>query len=80
MTTAAAGSRVLDAALEYADLGYAVYPIYEPAAFGVCSCGCLHPHCWERAKHPRVDWRTEATHDPAVIREWWRRWPNAGGD
>lgn len=67
-----------EAALELAALGYAVFPIYEPAAEGVCSCGCMHPHCWERAKHPRIpDRERAATADRATVRRWWRLWPAA---
>jgi hypothetical protein len=28
-------------------------------------------------KRPRVRWRESASSDPAVIREWWSRWPDA---
>ena len=28
-------------------------------------------------KRPLVKWKTEATTDPAKIRRWWRRWPDA---
>ena len=67
-----------EAARELAALGYAVFPIYEPAAEGVCSCGCMHPHCWERAKHPRIANRdTAATTDRATIDRWWQLWPAA---
>jgi hypothetical protein len=67
-----------EGALELAALGYAVFPIYEPAAEGVCSCGCMHPHCWERAKHPRIpDREHAATTDRATVARWWRLWPSA---
>jgi hypothetical protein len=69
---------MLAEALSLARLGFFVYPIYEPAAPGACSCGCADPGCWERAKHPRIpDRDTAATTDAATIEAWWRRWPGA---
>ncbi len=35
--------------------------------------------CENAGKHPRIkSWPTQASTDPDVISEWWRRWPNAG--
>jgi putative DNA primase/helicase len=66
------------AALASARLGLAVVPEHEPAGRDGCTCGCNHPHCWRRAKHPRIEgWERRATTDEAVLRSWWRRWPNA---
>ena len=69
-------SHLLDAALSYAAGGFAVVPLYWPTGPGACSCGCRHPHCWQRAKHPLVA-RGEASTDAGLIRDWWRRWPLA---
>lgn len=69
-------SETLSAALRYAAAGIAVLPTHWPIAAGCCSCGCDHPQCWERAKHPLVP-RASATTDPLQIRQWWERWPAA---
>lgn len=51
-------------------------PTHWPTAAGCCSCGCHHPQCWERAKHPLVP-RSASTTDPEQIRRWWKQWPEA---
>jgi hypothetical protein len=66
---------LLDAALEYAAAGFAVFPCHSPRNGG-CSCG--RPDCDDAAKHPRtLDGLKSATCDEAQVREWWRRWPDA---
>ena len=78
MTPQPEPAELLRCALELAELGWAVYPIYERAAPGVCGCGCAHPHCWEKAKHPRLtDAETDRFHTPAEIERFWRLWPEA---
>jgi hypothetical protein len=42
---------------------------YAAAAFSVFPCNA--------EKRPLVKWRDESTMDDSVIREWWRRWPDA---
>ena len=69
-------SETLSAALRYASAGVAVLPTHWPTAAGCCSCGCHHPQCWERAKHP-LDSRSASTTDPEQIRRWWKQWPEA---
>lgn len=67
--------RALDAALDYARRGWAVFPCHTPIAGG-CSCG-LHG-CASPGKHPRVTRGLhEATTDLATIAGWWQRWPRA---
>jgi hypothetical protein len=69
-------NELLDAALEYAALGYKVFPLWWPAD-GKCMCKagskCGHP-----CKHPICDWQREATTDETIIRAWWARNPRAG--
>jgi hypothetical protein len=64
------------AALAYAALGYSVVPMHTAQPGGGCSCaevGCSDP-----GKHPRLrGWQRLAAVDPAVVGEWWRRWPGA---
>ncbi len=66
------------AAEVYAACGYPVLPMHTARAGGGCSCpegaGCPWP-----GKHPRlVGWPRLASTDPARVRGWWRRWPEAG--
>lgn len=66
---------LLTAALEYAERGWPVIPLHSPAAHG-CSCG--QADCASPVKHPRTaHGLKDASRDPAIIREWWRRWPDA---
>jgi hypothetical protein len=73
-------SPLLDAALAYAARGWPVVALHTPVNGG-CSCG--KPDCDKPAKHPR--WHKEllphglkdATTDPGVVRDFWRRWPYA---
>ena len=63
------------AALGYVERGWFVIPLHSPTARG-CSCG--QSKCQSPAKHPRIaNWPKNASRDPATIREWWRRWPDA---
>ncbi|MCX7618916.1 bifunctional DNA primase/polymerase [Tepidiforma sp.] len=66
---------MVDAALEYARLGWAVLPLHTPRA-GICSC--RRPNCENTGKHPRTrNGVAEATTDPDRIRTWWGMWPDA---
>ena len=59
----------------YAERGWHVLPLHSPEGAG-CSCGKLD--CSSIGKHPRTnDGRTSATTDPAEIKGWWKRSPNA---
>ncbi len=74
---------LLDAALAYAAKGWRVIPLHSirPTPGGpVCSCGKsdFAEHV-DAGKHPRVR-KPEAgwgSVDPAQIRAWWGRWPDA---
>jgi Bifunctional DNA primase/polymerase, N-terminal len=64
------------AARVYAALGYPVVPMHAAQPGGGCSCP--DPGCPEAGKHPRLrGWQRLAAVDPAVVGEWWRRWPQA---
>jgi hypothetical protein len=77
--TAEQNSKYLLAALEYAELGLPVIPLY-PRRSDVCGCGDLD--CRNQEKHPIGDLARNgfksATTDPDTIRRWWRRFPEAG--
>ncbi|MGB6830701.1 MAG: bifunctional DNA primase/polymerase [Terracidiphilus sp.] len=62
-------------ALEYAARGWLVIPLHSPTARG-CTCG--RAECESPGKHPRTaHGLKDASRDPATIREWWERWPDA---
>jgi Bifunctional DNA primase/polymerase, N-terminal len=64
------------AALAYAALGYPVVPMH--AARPGAGCSCADRSCREAGKHPRLaGWPQLASTDPAVVGDWWRRWPDA---
>ncbi len=66
-------SDMLDAAMKYASLGWAVFPVHS-IRDGRCTCG--RPACTSPGKHPltRHGFR-DATTDPAVITAWWKKYP-----
>src|SRR5712671_4452996 len=65
---------MMNYALKYAADGFSVFPVYEPIGVDVCSCGKMG--C--KGKHPRtVNGCLDATTDPAIIKGWWTKWPNA---
>ena len=75
MTGAGAISPQLRAALDYAARGWPVFPCHG-VRDGRCTCG--KADCKSSAKHPRVEHGLKgATTDPAMIRSWWVRWPDA---
>jgi hypothetical protein len=64
------------AAAMYAALGFAVVPMHASQPGGGCTCP--DPNCSDPGKHPRLaGWKRLASTDPAVVGEWWRRWPQA---
>jgi len=70
------GGAAGDYALAYAARGWLVLPCHEPTMTG---CSCRRPDCASPAKHPRLRHGLhDATLDPALIRRWWARWPDAG--
>ena len=67
--------RLAKAAEWYGQEGYPVFPLHS-AERGRCSCGSAT--CEAPGKHPRImRWPESATTAPALIRAWWRRWPEA---
>lgn len=77
MTTFARESRMLAAALAYAQrLGWPVFPCYHITEVGVCSCGKLD--CEDAGKHPRIKRGfLAAALDADPLRQWWTQWPEA---
>jgi hypothetical protein len=64
------------AAQVYAALGYAVVPMHAAQPGGGCTCP--DGACSDPGKHPRLrGWKRLAAVEPAVVGEWWRRWPQA---
>ena len=64
------------AAPVYAALGFPVVPMHTAQLDGGCSCP--NQACPDPGKHPRLrSWQRLAATDPAVVGEWWRRWPQA---
>jgi hypothetical protein len=67
--------QLLRAALEYAKCGWQVIPLHSPNGKG-CSCGLAE--CESPGKHPRTrNGLKDASSDPATIRQWWKRCPDA---
>jgi len=76
---------LLRAALDYAARGWPVIPLH--TALGglgsdihthLLGCSCRRADCSSPGKHPRTPHGLkDARSDPATIREWWTRWPNA---
>lgn len=63
-------------ALDLANKGFRVFPVYEPTAKG-CSCK-QGEHCSNTGKHPRVsEWQKVATNDRAQIKAWFQKWQRA---
>ena len=69
----------LDYALKYAALGWRVFPVWG-AKDGKCRCGNVF--CKSPGKHPVgalvARGMEDATTDPAIIRRWWTKMPDAG--
>lgn len=64
-------------ALKCASVGLRVLPLYEVMDDLRCACG--KTDCKQPGKHPRLgEWQDKASTDEAMIREWWRRAPDAG--
>ncbi|GIV17757.1 MAG: hypothetical protein KatS3mg022_3192 [Armatimonadota bacterium] len=65
----------VDAATQYASLGYRVLPLHGTRD-GRCTCG--KTDCPSPGKHPRTAHGVkDASDDPNVIRHWWSRYPDA---
>ena len=66
---------LLQAALDYAQDGWAVLPL-QSVAQGTCSCG--KDDCSSPGKHPRTAHGVkDSTTDVSIIRQWWAKWPDA---
>jgi hypothetical protein len=66
---------MLDAALEYARLGWPVVPLH---SWTGTRCTCGNDECSSPAKHPRTrKGLNEATTDVDQIEQWWQQWPHA---
>lgn len=69
----------LEAALAYTRMRWRIFPchsIVQSANGLLCSCG--KPTCGSPGKHPRTRGGfKDASDDPAQIRRWWGRWPEA---
>jgi Bifunctional DNA primase/polymerase, N-terminal len=75
-------SALLHAALGYAERGIPVYPVHwpRPAPDGASlACSCPRGRSCDRpAKHPLVRHGVkDASCDPAQLKRWWQRWPQA---
>jgi hypothetical protein len=67
----------LEAALQYARLGWPVFPLHHPDPTRGCSCGEAE-ECHSPGKHPRTrKGLKDATTDERQIRLWWRHYPLA---
>jgi hypothetical protein len=65
------------AAEVYAACGYPVVPMHAAQPGGACSCPA-GSGCSEAGKHPRLAaWPRLASTEPAAVRGWWGRWPDA---
>jgi len=78
MNAPAPGPPPASAALDLARLGWAVLPVWPPAAAG---CGCGRRACGSPGKHPLGTLASHgfknATRNLATIRRWWSRRPDA---
>jgi hypothetical protein len=64
------------AAQVYAALGFPVVAMHAARPAGGCTCA--DPTCPDPGKHPRLAaWTRLASTNPATVRGWWRRWPDA---
>lgn len=62
---------LLQAALEYAHQGWAVFPVHTPIN-GICDCAA-GPDCKSPGKHPWTkNGLSDATTDELTIRRWWK--------
>ena len=67
----------LEAAIQYARRGWAVFPCHSVDGEGVCTCGDNSPD-HKTAKHPRTpNGVKDATTNEDVITRWFTQWPNS---
>jgi hypothetical protein len=68
------------AACEYAEMGYRVFPVHGVTLGGDCTCQGARPRCPKGSpgKHPRIlEWPKAADTDRRRILEWWLRFPRS---
>ena len=66
---------LLDAALKYAESGFAVLPLHTIRDGG---CSCSNINCRSAGKHPLLPHGLkEASTDEYTIRGWFAKWPDA---
>ena len=64
------------AALAYAAMGWLIFPVHN-IVDSACSCE-RGAECHSPGKHPRTPHGfKDASTNPAVIKRWWKQWPNA---
>ncbi len=69
-------NELLASALELADLGMSVIPLWWPIG-STCACP-KGDQCSSAAKHPlTMNGLKDATLDANVIKTWWAKWPSA---
>lgn len=67
-------------ALEYAALGWHVFPVHHPTfgPDGTAVCSCRDAKCRNVGKHPRTaNGLKDATTDRGIIAGWWQTWASA---
>lgn len=68
--------RLLQAAQNYTERGWYVFPLHALRRGGGCTCG--KEDCNSPAKHPRTSaGLKDASRNSHVLVEWWRQWPTA---
>jgi putative DNA primase/helicase len=71
-------ARLVQAAMQYAALGWLVVRLHSVDVHGVCSCA-EGKECRSAGKHPDVGrhWQHKATEDEETIAAWWEQKPSA---
>src|ERR1035441_5549947 len=72
-------NEMLESALEAAEHGWKVFPLYGivDGEDGSLVCECTEAACASPGKHPRVQWTKQATTEASKINWWWRMWPHS---
>jgi KaiC/GvpD/RAD55 family RecA-like ATPase len=75
--TSAAVVSMLQAALDYAEQGLRIFPVWHVDASHRCVCPA-GGECPDPGKHPHVSrWQVVATDHGPSLRRWWAQWPDA---
>jgi hypothetical protein len=70
--------RLLAAAVDYAEIGWAPVRGAHPLHDGTRACSCDRVGCPAPGAHPQSPvWQRQATADPTTIRRWWTEQPDA---